>query len=165
MSAEPIYGIDDHEPGEEDSPGRPRCAACSYIWPCPTVRSQPRQLDVAERELLEVLEVGVGYYIERRLPGDAQDPNLKRGGLVVGEFVDDEDRRCFRVSYEWRRQLRRMVIRQDEIEPAAVGLPNSASIRHHARFLARLVAERKGAVAPEELEHLADAIDLLKTIG
>ena len=164
-AAEPIHGIDDHAPRQKDSSGRDRCEACGYIWPCPEVRMQPRQLDPAERELLEVLEVRVGYYIEKRLPGDNPDPNLKRGGLVVGEFEDDEGRKCFRVSYEWRRQLRRMVIREDEIEPAGVGLPNSASIRHHARFLARLVAERKGAVAPEELEHLADALDLFKAIA
>lgn len=153
--------VSDHGPGLTDPQGHVRCEICGYRWPCPDVRANPRTLDPDERALLEVLELDVGYSVDRRLPPGA-GPDMHQPGVIVGSFVDDEERKCFRVMHFHRGQRRIRVIRQDEVDPAAVGLPNSADVRAYARKLAEMVGNRRGAVAPEELEYLADALDLLK---
>lgn len=161
MTTEALQEIDDHEPVRKDDAGRDRCV-CGYIWPCPAVRNAVRELSSEERQLLEALAVDIGWSVEERRPVGAPSG---RSGIVVGKYLDDEERTCFRVSYYYRGQRRLFRLRQDELEPAAIGLPNAAFAREHARFLAGLASKKKGAVAPEELELLADALDLYKAIA
>lgn len=153
--------VSDHEPGRTDGDGHVRCAACDYRWPCPDVRAQPRALERVEAEILGALDIGVGFYVERRLPDGADAEGTVRG-TVVGFYDDDEGRRCLRVLAFPGGRRRVWGLRVDEVEPASVRGPNSAAIRAEARRLAGLVHRSKGSVAPEELEILADALDLLK---
>lgn len=146
----------------EDAAGR--CEACGFEWPCPDIRRQPRQLEPGERELLSIVGVDVGSHISKIQPAGA-DPTDAHQGLVVESFRDDDDRLCHRVARAYRGYRQVRVIRDDEIEPASVGLPDRLLIRSTARQFAAFASRRKGVVDQDEIGELSDALILLLAIA
>lgn len=153
--------IADHGPGIEDPQGHVRCEGCGYRYPCPTARSMPRPLERAEWELLRALDIGPGNSVYRRQPiGDETDPV---GGVVLNVF-DVDGATHFRVIDFPRGRPRRTVLRLEELEPSTIGLPNAAVMRDYARRLAALVGRQKGVATGEEMDDLADAVDLYRAM-
>lgn len=152
---------EEHYPETRGDDGHVRCA-CSYRWPCPTVRSGPRPLETGEWDLLRSLDITVGYSVWRRQPeGSELDPV---GGMVVGSFTDDNGSTVFRLLDFPRGRHRYTTLRLVDVEPSTVGLPNGALLRSYARKLAAIVGKQRGTATGEELELLADAVDLLKAV-
>lgn len=155
--------LSDHVPVMQvmhDGSTRQRCEACGWRWPCPEIRNEPRQLDEDEKELLEVLDIGVGFSLFRRLPeGSGLDERLN-GGLVIGIHDDDETGRVYTLIYFDRGRARYMRLPAAEIEPAAVGLPNSKSIRDTVREACRIVGASKGLLGQDEIELIEHAFTL-----
>lgn len=155
--------ISDHVPRLvlfHDGSQRARCEACGWLWPCSTVSSTPAELTSDEKEIIEVLEIGVGFFIWRRMPdGSAGD-----GGVVIGWQDDDERGRIYTTLDFLRGRARFARIAASEISPIDIGMPNSASIRGYVRHLAGEVAKGKGAISPADVELLEHAFTLSRAL-
>lgn len=166
MSVE-LVGIDDHVETTAIGDGRARCEACGYLWPCPTIRLRPRELDPAERELLELADIAVGYGVWARIPDGSE--LYPPGGIVVGIYEQPNDDgelvRMYRTAEMYRGRPRFHRIAAGDVEPSSIALPNAASVRSLARALAAHVGKQKGTATAEELDLLADALDLFHAIA
>ena len=164
---EPSSATEEHYPEQKDPQGHIRCS-CGYRWPCPTARSGPRPLTAEEWDLLRSLELDVGFAVWQRSPfgvdpGDPEGP-VPVGGVIVGSYTDDDGATVFRVLDFPRGRHRYTRLRLADLEPATVHLPNPTFIRSAARKLAATVGKAKGTASGEELELLADAVVLLRSI-
>lgn len=166
MSAE-LVGIDDHVETTAIGDGRPRCAACGYRWPCPDVRLRPRDLDPVERELLDLADIDIGYGVRARIPDGSE--LAPPGGIVVGVHDEPNDDgelvRVYRAAEMFRGRPRFHRIAAPDIDPALITLPNASAVRRLARDLAAHVGSRTGTATAEELDLLADALDLFRAIA
>lgn len=152
----------EHGPGLADPQSHIRCEGCGYRWPCPSARSGPRPLEPGEWDLLRSMELDVGFAVYRRQPIDSEaDPE---GGVVVGSYTDDAGATVYRLLDFPRGRHRYTRLRLADAEPATIGLPNAAIVRSYARKLAAIVGKQKGTSTGEELELLADAVVLLRSI-
>lgn len=150
--------LSDHVP-MRGSDGKPRCEACGYLFPCPDLRLAPRALEASERALLEVLEIGVGFEVYRRLP-DGSD-GVGPGGVVVGAWTDDDGVHLRVVQFPGGKPDV-LEMRLHEIEPATIELPNALNVRNTARRLAAVFSKGTGLLDDTDCELLSDALQLVK---
>lgn len=155
----------DHEAGQRDLAGWPRCSACGFRWPCPDLRMALPEQTAAEAEVVALVDAG--WTIWRALPqadqgwSDADRP----GGVVVGWRDDPDGHRTYR-CLDWPRGRHHYHdLPAAEVDVADCSLPNAASLRSHARRLARDFSQRKGIVSAYDLALLEDAVALIRSVA
>ena len=67
---------------------------------------------------------------------------------MVGWWDDNLGHRHYRTLNFPRGRVRYRTLPSAEVDPAACGLPNAATIRRQARLLAKTVGAEKGVVSP-----------------
>lgn len=142
---------------------RLRCEVCGYLWPCPDVSGRTRALEPEERELIEVLDIGIGFSIYDRGASEAGREVIP-GGVVIGWTDDEGEGRTYTVLDFHRGRARFDRLRADDIDPATVGMPNTATIRNYVRQLAREAGAGKGALTPADVELIEHAFTLTRAL-
>lgn len=159
-----------HTAGGRDPAGWPRCSACGFRWPCPDLRNALPAQTADEMEIVALVDVG--WSVFRARPGErgGWDESNDIGGIVTGWWEEPSggDRpphrhyRCLDFP-KGKHDIR--TIPADEVDVAAAGLPNPATIRRAARKLCAEISKRKGVVTSYELDLLADALTLMRAIS
>lgn len=162
--------LEDHGPGQRDLAGWPRCSSCGYRYPCPSVRATLPAQTAAEMEVVALVDLG--WTLWKAKPGsrDSWDDTADVGGIVTGwweepSVSDRPDRRIYRCLDFPHGKHDIVSIPADEVDVTAAALPNPATIRRAARKLCAEIGKRKGVVSSYELDLLADALTLMRTIA
>lgn len=145
--------VDDHQPVEHGT--LTRCEADGQMWPCATIEKAKRLADL-DVELLGMVDVG--WTIWQWVPAQL-DPR-PTGGIVVGYTDDEEAGRTFTVvnSKHGAPAVRQLSAR--DVDPHAIGLPNSKSRIDMYRQLCRHVGKQKGSADGTEVRNIAMALAL-----
>lgn len=145
--------IDEHQPKECGT--LTRCEVDGQLYPCSTIE-RAKQLAAVDVELLEMVDVG--WTIWERVPMQ-MDPRPK-GGIVAGYTDDEEAGRVYTVL-DWKqgRPIIRKIAARD-VDPLAVGMPNSRSRIAAYRQLCRHVGKQTGSADGTEVQNIAMALAL-----
>lgn len=119
-------------------------------------------LDADGRVLFEI--IGIGWSVFERPMSESSDYQL-RGGVVVDMHTDDDEQRVFTVVDSPGGRIRFFDLRQDQIDPHAASMPNSAVVRARARQMQTEAGRRRGAADGFDLKLARYALVLLEQIG
>jgi hypothetical protein len=159
-----LYEVIEHRL-EDDTPRgfRPRCAGCSYEWPCPAVRALPEPLLEGGDVIADLVDLGWSVW---KRPAAGSDAPSSGGTVIAVDRPDDplEPAREYRVLdfHGGRPRFRTFV--PGDFDPLLSTPPNAATARSMARKLAELVSRHRGTATPEELELLKAATALLSAV-
>lgn len=158
----------DHEPGERDLGGWPRCTACGFRYPCPDVRSALPEHTAHEIEVIALIDIGWTIW-KARPQADGWSDADDIGGTVIGwwDQADDDggEQRQFRCLDFPRGKPRVHSVAAGDVDINASSMPNAATLRRAARVLAREFSQRKGIVSEFDVALLENAVTLLRCIA
>lgn len=141
-----------------------RCAACGYLWPCPTERMNPEALLDGGDAVTDLIDVG--WSLWKRRPAGSDAPS--EGGVVVAVGRPDDPNEppdWYRVL-DWqagRPRFRELL--PGDFDPLLSDPPNSSTTRSAARRLCELVSRCRGTTTAEELDMVRAAYVLLLAVA
>lgn len=145
--------IDEHVPVVHGT--LTRCAVDGQLYPCSTIE-RAKELDAVDVALLEMIDVG--WTVWERVPMQ-MDPRPK-GGIVAGYTDDEEAGRVYTVL-DWKHgcPITRKIAARD-VDPLAVGMPNSRNRIAAYRQLCRHIGKQTGSADGTEVRDIAMALAL-----